>query len=189
MKKVLVILAAALVSVSAMAEIHFGAKVGFDMTNFVGKDADHGMAPNYQAGVVMEMPLTEKFAIAPEAVFAAQGGKWENAGVDITANVNYVNIPVMAKYYVTPAFAIDFGPQLGINVYSKTTSEAAGVKTTLDLKDNTKAIDFGVGLGGTYNLTENAFLQARYTLGLTDVYDGGGDAKNGNIQVAFGWKF
>ena len=29
----------------------------------------------------------------------------------------------------------------------------------------TKIVDFGVALGGTYNLTENAFVQARYHLG------------------------
>lgn len=185
MKKVIFMLAAIAVSMSAMAQTNFGVKVGFDMTNFWGSDTKHGMAPNYQVGVLLEHKFTNKFAIAPEAVFAAQGGKFDHT----TFNVNYINVPVMLKYYVAPEFSIDFGPQLGINVYSKATAEAAGVKVTTDLKDGTKAVDFGVGIGGTYSLTENAFLQARYTLGVTNVFDGGGDCKNGNIQVAFGWKF
>ncbi|MBR1726021.1 MAG: outer membrane beta-barrel protein, partial [Muribaculaceae bacterium] len=75
----------------------------------------------------------------------------------------------------------------GFNVYSKYSIEH--VKDAIDFKDATNTIDFGLGLGGTYSLTENAFVQARYTLGLTKVFDGGGDVKNGNIQVAFGWKF
>lgn len=63
-------------------------------------------------------------------------------------------------------------------------------KETIDLKDATKKVDFGLGLGATYNLTDNAFVQARYTMGLTKVFDvAESNEKNGNIQVAFGMKF
>lgn len=34
MKKVFVLIAAAIVSMSAMAQVQFGAKVGFDLTHF-----------------------------------------------------------------------------------------------------------------------------------------------------------
>ena len=59
---------------------------------------------------------------------------------------------------------------------------------TKDLKDATKTVDFGVGLGATYHLTENVFVQGRYTMGMTKVFDGG-EEKNGNIQIALGYKF
>ena len=107
---------------------------------------------------------------------------------NVTFNTNYINVPVMLKYYVSPAFSIDFGPQVGFNVYSKVSVE--GYDKAYDLKDNTKGVDFGLGLGGTYNLTENAFVQARYTMGMTKVFDGDyNKEKNGNIQIAFGMKF
>lgn len=185
MKKVVLMLAAVLMSMSALAQVQFGVKAGFDMTNFWGSDTKHGMQPNYQVGALMEYKFHDKLAISPEVVFASQGGKFDHT----TYTVNYINVPVMLKCYVAPSFSIDFGPQLGINVYSKVTGELLGEKTTLDVKDDTKAVDFGLGLGGTYNLTENAFVQARYTMGLTKVYDGNRDIKNGNIQIAFGWKF
>lgn len=197
MKKVFVLIAAAIVSMSAMAQVQFGAKVGFDMTNFWGSDVEHGMKPSYQAGVLMEYKFNPHFAIAPEVVFASQGGKFKAIdmnlfGLDISKNVtfntNYINVPVMLKYYATPAFSIDFGPQVGFNVYSKYSIE--DVDKAIDLKDNTKGVDFGLGLGGTYNLTENAFVQARYTMGMTKVFDGDyNKEKNGNIQLAFGMKF
>jgi len=197
MKKVFVLIAAAIVSMSAMAQVQFGAKVGFDMTNFWGEDVEHGMKPSYQAGLVMEYKFSPKFAIAPEVVFASQGGKFKAIemqlfGLDVSKNVtfntNYINVPVMLKYYVSPAFSIDFGPQVGFNVYSKVSVE--GYDKAYDLKDNTKGVDFGLGLGGTYNLTENAFVQARYTMGMTKVFDGDyNKEKNGNVQIAFGMKF
>ena len=199
MKKVFVLIAAAIVSMSAMAQVQFGAKVGVDATNFWGKDAEHGMKIGYQAGLMMEYKFNPHFAIAPEVVFAAQGGKtkglafdWNGRGIDIKTtdvkfNVNYINVPLMLKYYVSPEFSIDFGPQVGFNVYSK-----ASVKDVdaVDMKEITKSVDFGVGLGGTYNLTENAFVQARYTMGLTNVFDvDESHEKNGNVQIAFGMKF
>ena len=195
MKKVLVLIAAAIVSMSAMAQVQFGAKVGVDATNFWGNDTQHGMQFNYQAGLLMEYKFSPKFAIAPEVVFAAQGGKFNvaefnlgdmNLNTDVTYHTNYINVPVMFKYYVSPAFSIDFGPQAGFNVYSKYSIKD---HDAFDIKDGTKSVDFGLGLGGTYNLTDKAFVQARYTLGLTKVFEGDGDVKNGNIQLAFGMKF
>ena len=197
MKKMFVLIAAAIVCMSASAQVQFGGKVGFDLTNFWGSDVEHGMKPSYQVGLLMEYKMSPKFAIAPEVVFASQGGKFKALdlnlfGLDIeknvTFNTNYINVPVMLKYYVTPAFSIDLGPQVGFNVYSKYSIE--DVDKAIDVKDNTKTVDFGVGLGGTYNLSENAFVQARYTMGMTKVFDGDyNKEKNGNIQVAFGMKF
>jgi hypothetical protein len=212
MKKFFVMIAAAIVCMSASAQVEFGAKVGFDMTNYWGKDVEHGMKPGYQAGLMMEYKFTDRFAIAPEVVFAAQGGKSKaisldfdgrqiNVGTaDIKFTANYINVPVMLKFYATPEFSIDFGPQVGFNVYNK--FSAKGLDESFDIKEYTKPVDFGLGLGATYNLTDNAFIQARYTLGLTNAYKDNGlvedyleglfgdnDAKNSNIQIAFGMKF
>jgi len=196
MKKAFALIAAAIVCMSASAQVQFGAKVGFDLTNYWGENVEHGMKPSYQAGLVMEYKFNPNFAIAPEVVFASQGGKFKVVdmslfGIDIskkvTFNTNYINVPVMFKYYATPEFSVDFGPQVGFNVYSKYTVE--GLKA-IDIKDGTKAVDFGLGLGGTFNLTDNAFVQARYTMGLTNVFDNDENkAKNGNVQIAFGMKF
>ena len=181
MKKLFVLIAAAIVCMSASAQVQFGAKAGFDMTNFWGSDTEHGMKPSYQVGVLMEYKFNPHFGIAPEVVFASQGGKYENT----TFNTNYINVPVMLKYYVNPSFSLDLGPQVGFNVYSKYTVKDMDA---VDIKDGTKGVDFGVGLGGTYNLTDNAFVQARYTMGLSKTFEEG-DAKNGNVQIAFGMKF
>ena len=198
MKKTVLILSAVLMSMSAMAQVDFGVKAGFDMTNFWGKDVPHGMKPSYQAGVFMEYHFNDKVSIAPEVTFASQGGKFKMAqdvfgidvtslglkDVDVTYNTNYVNVPVMFKFYATPSFSIDLGPQVGFNVYSKVSGEGKA----LDLKDGTKTVDVGVGLGATYFLTENVFVQGRYTMGFTNAFEKG-EAKNGNIQLAFGYKF
>ena len=201
MKKIFALIAAALVCAGSATAANptFGIKAGFDMTNFWGKDLPHGMKPGYQAGAFLEYRFANSpIAIAPEIVFAAQGGKFnvgEETGLDfaknadVTYNTNYINIPVMLKFYATPSFSIDFGPQLGINVYSKATATAGDASVTADFSDGTNSVDFALGLGGTYNITSNAFLQARYTMGMTHVFKQGIDANNGNIQIAFGYRF
>jgi hypothetical protein len=40
----------------------------------------------------------------------------------------------------------------------------------------------------TYNIARDVFIQGRYTMGLTKVFDGQ-DAKNGNAQIAIGYRF
>ena len=205
MKKVFVLIAAAIVYMSAMAQVQFGGKVGFDMTHFWGQGIDHGMKPDYQVGLMMEYKFSSRFAIAPEVVFAAQGGKdklflldIDQHGIEFVSsagmkyNANYINVPVMLKYYATPNFSVDFGPQVGFNVYHKITAKKTN--ESIDIKDRTKPVDLGLGLGATYNLTDNAFVQARYTMGLTKVFKdeevlGENNAKNGNVQIAFGMKF
>lgn len=209
MKKTIILLMCVLLTAGAAVAqktFTFGPKIGVDFTHFWGKDTQSfwgykGMF-NYQVGAFFEYRLSDKFAIAPEVVFAAQGGKYNydifdehgnvigpNEGTH-SYNVNYINVPAMFKYYVIPSLSIDFGPQLGINVYSKATAKEPNEFNcgTTDIKDETKAFDFGVGLGITYNITNDVFVQGRYTLGLTSVFEWG-ENKNGNAQIAIGYRF
>ena len=199
MKKIAIALVCMIMATgAAMAQkqFTFGPKIGVDYTHYWGEDVEHGGQLNYQAGLFMEYRFTDKFSVAPEVVFAAQGGKYEHELLGVTwketDHVNYINVPVMLKYYVIPELSIDFGPQVGFNVYSKNTSEVkaggSGTKVTTDMKDYTKSVDFGLGLGLTYNIAKDVFVQGRYTMGLTKVFDHA-DGKNGNAQIAIGYRF
>lgn len=200
--KKLIMLLAMLACMSASAQVKFGTKVGFDLTNFWGKECGHHMVLNYQAGLLMEYKFHPRFGVAPEVVFAAQGGQERVQDSynriltesDKRYHTNYINVPVMLKYYPTQDFSIDFGPQVGFNVYSKYTM---GKHEATNYKDKTKAVDFGLGLGCTYDLDKNVFIQLRYTLGLTRVFEPIAEywvriedyRKNSNAQLAFGVKF
>ena len=70
-KKLIAMLLVMLASMSASAQVQFGAKVGLDLTNFWGKDCGHQMVLNYQAGLIMEYKFHPHFGISPEVVFAA----------------------------------------------------------------------------------------------------------------------
>jgi len=204
MKKIFTLVACAIVTLGAAAQVQFGAKVGLNGSHFWGENAPHGLMFGPQVGVLMEYKFTPNFAIAPEAVFSMQGSSYNKTttilGIEgkykVNYNTNYINVPIMLKYYVSPDFSIDFGPQVGFNVYSKRTQKEPEKLDAINMSDYTNTVDFGLGLGATYSLNEHVFLQARYNLGLTKVYKDIAtnipslkNAKNGNAQVAIGFKF
>ena len=211
MRKIVIALVCLLLTagtVMAQKRFTFGPKVGIDLTHFWGSgtklydgnSVDYNCVKmNYQVGLFAEYRVSNVFAVAPEVVFASQGGILKYLGVPDgiyrnTYNINYINVPVMLKFYVGKAISIDFGPQVGFNVYSKShgkwedTDDEYKLK---DLKKDTNTVDFGLGLGATYNITGDVFVQARYTLGVTKVfnYEGEKPIKNGNAQIAIGYRF
>lgn len=203
MKKTMIALVCMLMAAgTAMAQKAFtyGPKVGVDYTHQWGKNINDESALSYQAGVFMEYRLNSKFAIAPEVVFAAHNrpksdlNLWMNEypprDVITTYHTNYINIPVMFKYYVISSLSIDLGPQFGFKVYDKYTDkwEEDGKKMREKHNSGHRSFDFGLGLGATYNFNEKVFVQLRYTLGLVPLYKGS-NARNGNAQLSIGYRF
>jgi hypothetical protein len=181
MKKVLFTAIAVLGFTFANAqETSFGAKAGFNMSTLSGADDASSIIGAHLGGFV-EIKLSDKFAVQPELLFSMQG-----AGFDVgDSNLNYINIPVMAKYFVADNFSIEAGPQIGFLMSAKLDGT--------DIKDAANSTDFGINFGGSYYLNENMFLTARYGFGLTDVekdLEAGVDgSKNAVFQVSFGYKF
>ena len=204
MKKTMIALVCMLMAAgTAMAQKAFtyGPKVGVDYTHQWGKNINDESALSYQAGVFMEYRMNNRFAIAPEVVFAAHNRpkmEWQSWWLDeyptrditTTYHTNYINIPVMFKYYATSSLSIDLGPQFGFKVYDKYTDkwEEDGKKMKATQNMYHRNFDFGLGLGATYNFNERVFVQLRYTLGLVPLYKDG-NARNGNAQLSIGYRF
>lgn len=154
------------------------------------------MLTGFYVGAVAEIKFNDKFSVQPELVYSAQGVKQEYnetfAGMTInetfTSKFDYINIPIMAKYYVYEGLSVELGPQFGFLVKAET--KVGGEK--VDVKDSTKSFDFGVGAGLAYDLANGFFANARYNFGLTDVAknnESNDTFKNGVIQVGVGYKF
>ncbi|CAA9200784.1 hypothetical protein FLA105534_03250 [Flavobacterium bizetiae] len=187
MKKVLLsaIAVMAFMSVSAQ-ETRFGVKAGLNLSTLTGDAEDAKSLVGFQVGGFAEIKLTDKFAIQPEVLFSTQGAKFDDIEGDSKTKLNYINVPVLAKYFITEAFSVEAGPQIGFLVSAKSDGE--------DIKDFTKSVDFGFNLGAGYNFTENLSVGLRYTLGLSPVNDNGDDfedytVRNGNFALAVGYKF
>jgi len=141
---------------------------------------------SFHLGGFAQFAINDKFAVQPELLYSAQGAKYTFFGLSTTANLNYINIPVMAKYKVADAFSIEAGPQLGFLM--------SATLASIDYKDQCNSTDFGFNLGAGYDLNETMSLGLRYTMGLTNVEkdvpgEPSTNSKNSNIQLSFGYKF
>jgi len=187
MKKIILSLfAVAALGLSANAqEVKFGPKAGINIANLNGGDIDTDMKIGFHVGAFAEILFTDKFALQPELLYSAQGAKASEG--DVKTNLDFINIPIMAKYYVIDNLAVEAGPYVGFLMKAENKADAG----SMDIKDDMSSIDFGLGIGASYNLDNGFFGGARYNLGLSDVQkDNDGDAiKNGVIQISVGYKF
>lgn len=201
MKKiVLSALAVCALSGSAFAqqEVKFGPKAGVNFANLSNFDNSE-MKTGFHVGAVAEIKFNDKFSIQPELLYSAQGTKFPINNSEVKFNIDYINIPIMAKYYIVDGFSVEAGPQVGFLTKAELEGTFDNLTGTTDIKDNVKSVDFGVNFGLAYDLPNGFFANARYNLGLAKVYEdvnvfnnttvSFSDAKNSVIQVGVGYKF
>lgn len=204
MKKLFFIAAFGLMSVAATQaqEIRLGAKGGVNFANIGGDDitgVDFNSRTGFHIGALVEIPVSEKFWVQPEVLYNALGSKSNQtrilgSKVESKLNLDYIQIPVMAKYYVIEGLALEAGPQIAFLVKAEGETSIGDGTITNDLdKDNFSSIDFSLGVGASYRLDMGLFLGARYNFGLTDINDGAfGDSKklnNSVFQLSAGYSF
>ncbi|WP_166921878.1 porin family protein [Flavobacterium poyangense] len=192
MKKIVLSLVAILAFGFVNAQqTRFGVKGGLNISTVVGGDVeDTKSLIGFHVGGFAEIKVVDKFFIQPELLFSTQGTKVDGPfGTDADIKLNYLNIPVLAKYYIVDKFSVEAGPQIGFLLSAKAEGE--------DIKDFTRSVDLGFNLGAGYNFTDNFSVGIRYTVGLSpltdkdidntdDYYD---SAKNSNLALSLAYKF
>jgi long-subunit fatty acid transport protein len=202
MKKIiLTAMAVFALSFANAQETKFGAKVALNIASVTGDVEDASSLVGFQIGGFAEFKISDKFAIQPELMYSAQGVKESYSEVGYSfkyeSKLAYLNIPVMAKFYATPKFSLEFGPQIGFLLSAKAdyteTLEGVSLSESEDIKDNLESVDFGLNFGAGYDFTENLTAGLRYNLGLSNVAktDTGDNSKihNSVFSLSLGYKF
>ena len=178
----------------------FGIKAGVNFSNITTNDddiEDLKAKIGFQAGAMLKLNLTEKFAIQPEALFVRKGSNYKYLGADVSSNLDYLDIPVLVvlQPFDIP-LQIQFGPQfsylLGTNV--KYENGVFGVEETYEVeREDFEDYDLGYAIGLGMNFG-NSVLDIRFTQGLKE-YEKGTQignitiepsSKHFNIQASFG---
>ena len=201
MKKMMMIAAMMVATLTASAQKSviepgsFGLqpKVGFVLSEISDKESK--FKPGIVAGIEGQYQLNDWFGLSAGLLYTQEGTKVKNS--DFKYNLEYLNIPVMAKFYVAKGLSLNAGLQLGF----LTKGKLKGNGYNENIKSICNKTDFSIPLSIAYEFENGLSFEARYTGGLTNVIKeetikaaGGSykferDNKNEVFMLTVGYKF
>jgi hypothetical protein len=178
-----------------------GIKGGLNFANFQINETKNSRLDGrtgYHAGAFV-LFKKDKWAIQPELILSQQGSTLTINNTDFESNFNYVNIPVILKYYFVQSkngggINAQLGPQLGIlssaraDVFDSTTFI---LNRDQDVKHDYKKSDVSLCLGAGWDSPFGLSIDLRYNLGLTRIEEqesAKNATKNQVFQVSVGFK-
>ena len=195
MKKIMMTLVMAVAAIAASAQnntlrepgtISIQPKAGIGIGYLSGKwtgSADRKAKVGFVAGVEGEYYVNNWLGVAAGVNFAQQGWKIEGAQDSWKTKLNYLNIPIVADFYVLPGLALKTGMQFGFLASAKQDDN--------DWKDECKKFNFSIPVGLSYEY-KNVVLDLRYNISVTKVNKDSDDDnkwRSDLLQITLGYKF
>jgi hypothetical protein len=167
----------------------FGVKAGVNLA-----DVKDDLAPDntdskvgFHVGGLAHIHLSESFAVQPEVMLSSQGAKYTLPSYSGETQNYYINVPVLLQYMVK-GLRLQTGPQVGFLLSSKFKPSNGGAEG--DLKDIARDVNLDWSFGAGYLTPSGLGLDARYNLGLANMYqDGRAEAKSRVWQVGLFYQF
>src|SRR5690554_2775215 len=187
MKKILLFAAFAVFAFTTTQsqEIRFGAKASLNIASLGGDGigaGSLGSRTSFHIGGLAEIPLSEKFALQPEILYSSEGADWSWGLGSNNIKLDYIRIPVLAKYYIIEGLSGELGPNFGVLASAKAGDE--------DVKDGMNSFDVGLAIGASYRLNMGVFFSLRYNKGFMNVHDDSDLKQQSNVfQISAGYSF
>lgn len=172
MKKGLIFVLFALVSIVSYSQISWNAKVGMNMSNFTG-DMDTDMRIGFNVGVGMEYQFSDMWSIQPSLMFTQKGAKQD----EVKMNPMYLEIPVLAAARFAIAdnqnIVVKAGPYFAFGIAGKCKIGDEKIDFFGDGDDQfgAKRFDAGLGVGVAYEINK-FFIDLSGEFGLAKLADG-----------------
>lgn len=199
MKKLMIMAAFMVAAVTANAQGEVGSltiqpKIGMNLSLETGFN-ESKMRVGMAGGIEAEYVIAEKFSVAAGVLYSKQGVRfkdWTDELLDKYENsrysTDYLNIPIVANYYIIPGLAIKAGIQPGFLFGAKYKEKINGTKISEDAKDGYKKFDLSIPLGASYEY-KNVVFDVRYNLGVLNIGKNTDKTyRNSVIQFTLGYK-
>lgn len=202
MKKLMMIAAMMLMSMGAFAQNEVGQftlkpMVGLNLATMTKTD-DSKMRVGLAAGVEGEYGVAANFSVTAGVLYSMQGVKFTDSGniygnnvkMDLTYKLDYINIPILANYYIVKGLAVKAGIQPAFKASAKLKAEAtSGSSSASDSESlsGVKGFCLSIPFGLSYEYSDFV-LDARYNLGVTKAFESG-DSKHSWFMISLGYKF
>lgn len=181
--------------------------VGLSSSMLISKNSKTDMRTGFTAGVEGQYQFSKTFALSVGVGYQQQGGKMEetmqylngdkigSATAEGTYKLDYINVPIMANFYVCKGLALKVGVQPGFAVNTKGEAKVSGIEQSgsVDLKDNVRKFDLAIPVGISYEFN-NVVLDARVNAGAIGIFKAldasdKHNANNGVFQLTAGYRF
>ena len=191
MKKLFLAVVAMMVSATTFAQNEVGQltiqpKVGVNIANITDAD-DADPRIGLAAGAEFEYGLTDNIGLSAGVLYSMQGVKTTIIDDDCTWKLDFLNVPILANFYVAKGFAVKLGVQPGFKLSSKAKFKGSGGSKEVEVEDGVKSVDLSIPVGLSYQY-QNIVLDARYNWGVTKIVDDA-DSKHSVFQITVGYKF
>jgi len=176
MKKLALVILSGISFATANAQFQFGAKGGLNFATITGSDAvDVSTRVNVNLGVYARLPLAEKISLQPELVYSNQGASYNGGSIAY----NYLNIPVLLRFYAGSGFSIFTGPQVGFLLGAHQKSNG----NSINIKDLYNSGDFAWAVGMAYKIPATRLgIDARYNFGIANIEDRERTRSTGSVR-------
>ena len=159
--------------------LEVGGSIGFNSANvnFDG-DLEPDSRTGIRAGGFVAIGLSEAFSVQPELLYSSKGYEVSVLGTTATAKLNYLSLPILAKYKIIEksgfqAYALA-GPYVSFLI-------SANDGDGNDISDNVTSLDIGAqgGLGFGYKAGPGeVILNVRAGFGFSDINDADESGQN-----------
>lgn len=140
-------------------------------------------------GIEAEYVVANKFSVALGALYSKQGCAFDVPYDYNHLSLDYLNIPIVANYYIIPGLAIKAGIQPSFLMGAKDKWKDNGDSDSEDVKKHLKTFDLAIPLGASYEY-KNVVFDVRYNLSVLRLNKNDWDKniRNSVIQFTLGYK-
>ena len=185
MKKLMMIAVMMIAAMTANAQQESGTwsltpKVALNLANLAGDINGNNMKIGLAAGADVMYQINSLVGVSGGLMYSMQGCDGDN---DVKLNYDFVNIPLLAHFYVAPNFALKVGLQPAFVASAKYKVN----KNETDVKDNLQSLELSLPIGASYEFSDFV-IDARYNLGVAKINKGSGSIRNSVFQISVGYK-
>jgi hypothetical protein len=148
-----------------------GLEIGGNVSNQISSSNSNystGSLVGLNAGLTFDLPIIYPLSFAPEVLYSQKGCEATTIDGIYTERTHFIDIPLLAKFRVGPAFNFYIGPQLSYLLSTNITYDNGFVVSREQYYENNnghKSFLDGV-LGVSFDINRSVDLHARYTLDL-----------------------
>lgn len=142
---------------------------GLSMSTMLGDKDESNVRAGFTAGAEAQYMVNEWFAVSAGLAYSQQGGVAIDDGIKFTFDLDYINMPILANFYVCKGLALKVGIQPGYAMNQKLELTDGFYPVSGDISDYLRKFDIAMPIGISYEI-QNVVVDARFNTGIFGVF-------------------